>query len=155
MEPAPARFTKAPEKGKEEHMTKLTDIKLKRPLTDVKPSEDKNDVLILPENCAGIVIQFLDAYGIENTRIDNPMLYPKEEIDKWLTKYCEPLWYDSAEEIREFIGVSAIIAPLDAEDLYQWSLQVLGMNLDSAYKAYLDERSREAEEYYQKYIKED
>lgn len=136
-------------------MPKLTDIKLKRPLTDVKPSKDKNDVLIVPENCSGTIVNFLKAYNIEYTCIDNPMLYPEEEIDKWLTKYCEPLWYDSAEEIRELIGVSAIIAPLDAEDLYQWSLQVIGMDKDPAYRAFLDQERREADEYYEKYIKED
>lgn len=136
-------------------MSKLLDIKLKRPLTEVKPSKDKNDVLIVPENCAGIIRSFLNAYGIENTRIDNPTLYPKEEIDRWLTKCCEPLMYDSPEEIMEYIGISALIVPLDAEELFQWSLQVIGTNLDPAYEAYLKEKRREADEYYEQNIRED
>lgn len=113
-------------------MSRLLDIKLTKPLTDVKPSKDKNDVLIVPENCATKIANFMQAYGIGYTRIDNPTLYPIEEIDKWLSRYCGPLLYDTPEEIRELIGASAIIAPLDAEDLFQWSLQVIGKDKDPA-----------------------
>lgn len=140
---------------------RLTQIELKTKLPDVKLAIDtkneENDVLICPSTCAEVIMDFFYAHEIPYTQIDEPRSYPVDEIDRQLKKYIEPLWLsDDVEEIKELEGVTALITKFDADALFDWSLQVLlSENSDPAYRAYLDERRRESEEYYEKYIRED
>lgn len=131
-------------------MSDLRNIQLKQPLNEVKLAKQDNDIFICPTSHAATITNFLQAYEIPYTRIEDPELYPKEKTDQWLSKYCEPLYYDDPDEIRELVGVSALITKFDAEALFDWAIALISKEQrDPAYQEYLDKRDQEAEEYYQ------
>lgn len=139
----------------------LTEIELKTKLPDVKLAIDTNgednDVLICPGNCADSITNFFLGHEIPYTRIDEPKLYPVEEIDRQLKKYIEPLFLaEDMDELKYLHGVTALITKFDANALFDWAMQLLSWeDKDPAYRAYREKERQEAEEYYEKYEKED
>lgn len=121
------------------------DITLKTPLSSVKRTDKKNDTLIIPDNLLPIIIRFFEAEDVEYKIIENPALYPADKLKAGLKAYedCSPTF--KHEEPVLFI------TPFDAEALFEWSKQLFGETIDPSYQAYLDDRRRESEEYYQKY----
>lgn len=134
----------------------FAEIPLQTKLPDVKPAEDTNDVFFCPTDCADTIICFFMAHGIPYTRIDDPKLYPVEEIDKQLAKYSDPLYLpDDIDDLKETYGITALITQFDANALFDWAMQILSdENMDPAYRAYREKQTREGEEYYEKYEKE-
>lgn len=121
------------------------DITLKTPLSSVKRTDKKNDTLIIPDNLLPIISRFFEAEDVEYKIIENPALYPADKLKAGLKAYedCSPTF--KHEEPVLFI------TPFDAEALFEWSKQLFGETIDPSYQAYLDDRRRESEEYYQKY----
>lgn len=129
----------------EDNYMEFKDIKLKNPLSSVKRTEKKNDTLIIPDNLLPIISRFFEAEDVEYKIIENPALYPADKLKAGLKAYedCSPTF--KHEEPVLFI------TPFDAEALFEWSKQLFGETIDPSYQAYLDDRRRESEEYYQKY----
>lgn len=121
------------------------DITLKTPLSSVKRTDKKNDTLIIPDNLLPIISRFFEAEDVEYKIIENPALYPADKLKAGLKAYedCSPTF--KHEEPVLFI------TPFDAEALFEWSKQLFGETIDPSYQAYLDDRRKEDEEYYQKY----
>ena len=121
------------------------DITLKTPLSSVKRTEKKNDTLIIPDNLLPIISRFFEAEGISYHIIENPALYPADKIKAGLKAYedCSPTF--KHEEPVLFI------TPFDAAALFEWSKQLFGETIDPSYQQYLDDQSKQSEEYYQKY----
>ena len=121
------------------------DITLKKPLNSVKRTDKKNDTLIIPDNLLPIISRFFEAEDVEYKTIENPALYPADKLKAGLKAYedCSPTF--KHEEPVLFI------TPFDAEALFEWSKQLFGETIDPSYQAYLDDQSKQSEEYYQKY----
>lgn len=134
----------------------LTDIPLKTKLPDVKRSKDENDTFFCPSDCADTITSFFMAHEIEYTEIKDPKLYPIEDIDRQIKKYIEPLYLpEDIDYVKENYGVTMLITQFDADALFDWAMQILSdEQKDPAYRAYREEKTREAEEYYEKYVKE-
>lgn len=116
------------------------DVKLKQPLLAVKRAKLKNDTLIVPDDLINSILQFLDAENIEYHTIENPALYPKDKIHKWMEKY---------EADEEFDTPVLLITPFDAESLFEWSKQLYGETTDPSYQKYFDDQCDKMDEYYQ------
>lgn len=129
----------------EDNYMEFKDITLKKPLNSVKRTEKKNDTLVIPDNLLPIISRFFEAEGISYHIIENPALYPADKIKAGLRAYedCSPTFL--YEEPVLFIS------PFDATALFEWSKQLFGETIDPSYQAYLDDRRRESEAYYQKY----
>ena len=121
------------------------DITLKNPLSSVKRTEKKNDTLVIPDNLLPIISRFFEAEDVEYKIIENPALYSADKLKAGLKAYedCSPTF--KHEEPVLFISA------FDAAALFEWSKQLFGKTIDPSYQAYLDDRRRESEEYYQKY----
>lgn len=123
----------------------FSDITLKNPLSSVKRTDKKNDTLIIPDNLLPIISRFFEAEDIEYKIIENPALYPADKLKAGLKAYedCSPT-FKHAEPVL-------FISAFDAAALFEWSKQLFGETIDPSYQAYLDDRRKEDEEYYQKY----
>ena len=121
------------------------DITLKTPLSNVKRTEKTNDTLVIPDNLLPIISRFFEAEDIEYKTIENPALYPANKLRAGLKAYedCSPTFL--YEEPILFI------TPFDAAALFEWSKQLFGKTIDPSYQQYLDDQSKQSEEYYQKY----
>lgn len=121
------------------------DITLKTPLSSVKRTEKKNDTLVIPDNLLPIISRFFEAEDVEYKTIENPALYPADKLKAGLKAYedCSPTFL--YEEPILFI------TPFDAAALFEWSKQLFGKTIDPSYQQYLDDQSKQSEEYYQKY----
>lgn len=121
------------------------DITLKNPLSSVKRTEKKNDTLVIPDNLLPIISRFFEAEDVEYKTIENPALYPADKLKAGLKAYedCSPTF--KHEEPVLFISA------FDAAALFEWSKQLFGKTIDPSYQQYLDDQSKQSEEYYQKY----
>lgn len=118
------------------------DIQLSSRLDEVKPSKEANDIFLCPAGLSNAVALFLDDYGIEYAYFKDTQLYPAEKIQRVFDAY-EGLAHAECGP-----GMDMFFTPFDAEELFVWSLQLLGDTIDPAYREYLNKRGQEAEEYY-------
>lgn len=118
----------------------FSEVKLRTPLTSVKRSEKKNDMLAVPESISDTMQRFFHRDNIEYHTVEEPTLY--EKLDEDIQRYVD---IDCTFENCEYI---LFITPFDKEALFKWSLQLFGENMDSSYRAYLDSRDEYAKYYY-------
>lgn len=122
---------------------RFADIKLKQPLSSVKRTEKTNDTLIIPANFLNTMERFFDAEGIEYKTIENPALYPQDEIQAALDRFTE---HDGVFIMEEPV---LFISPFDAEALFEWTKQLYGETIDPSYQQYIDDQRVESEAYYE------
>ena len=117
----------------------FSEVKLRTPLTSVKRSERKNDTLAVPESISDTMLRFFRRDNIEYT-MKEPTLY--ERLDEDIQ------WYTGVDEIYGDIPYVLLTTPFDADELFKWSLQLFGENMDPSYRAYLDSCDEYARYYY-------
>lgn len=122
---------------------KIEDVKFKQPLSGVKRAKLKNDTLIVPENFIDEITRVLIANNIKYTTIEDPALYPKEELDAGIQRYedLEPGAFSGEKPVL-------LITEFDADALFEWTKQMLEETIDPSYAQFLEDESAEADEYY-------
>ncbi len=126
----------------------FTDVRLKQPLSDVKRTNKTNDTLVIPENFLNTITRFFEAANIEYQAIENPKFYPQNKLKAGLQRFEDENEYFAYEDPVLFI------TQYDADALFEWAKQLYGDTIDVSYRKYLDDRHRQGEEYYEKYVRQ-
>ena len=126
----------------------FTDVRLKQPLSDVKRTNKTNDTLVIPENFLNTITRFFEAANIEYQAIENPKFYPKDKLHAGLQRF------EAENEYFEYEDPVLFVTQYDADALFEWAKQLYGETMDASYRKYLDDRHRQGEEYYEKYVRQ-
>lgn len=126
----------------------FTDVQLKQPLSDVKRTNKTNDTLVIPENFLNTIARFFEAANIEYQAIENPKFYPQDKLKAGLQRFEDENEYFAYEDPVLFV------TQYDADALFNWAKQLYGDTIDVSYRKYLDDRHRQGEEYYEKYVRQ-
>ena len=126
----------------EKDYMQFSDVKLKTPLSSLKPAKNKNDTLAVPDGIAKEMKPFFNQEKIDYHMIDNPSLYPREQLEADMQRYLD------IDGSYDFDDAVLLITPFDKDALFEWSLQVFGETIDPSYRAYLDSEKKRGEDYY-------
>lgn len=121
---------------------RFSDVKLATPLSSLKPAANKNDTLAVPYGIANEMKQFFNRDKIEYHIIENPKLYPKEQLKADMQRYLD---IDGSYDLDDAV---LLITPFDKDALFEWSLLVFGDTMDPSYRAFLDSERKRGEDYY-------
>ena len=120
----------------------FSDVKLSTPLSDVKRAEKGRDILVVPYGIANEMKRFFNRDKIEYKIIENPSLYPKDQLKADMQRYLD---IDGSYDLDDAV---LLITNFDKDMLFQWSKLVFGETIDPSFRAFLDSEKKRGEDYY-------